>query len=158
MSMHCIGCESSEKDSNFITQTDYWKIFLNPKQTYLGRSIITLKRHCGELSLLKSEEWEDLYKLIKVVEPVYKKAFGAKLLNWSCLMNNAYQNNPPNPHVHWHLRPRYDKKVKFFGVVFKDLEFGHHYSRGNERSYHASVEIQQEIINKLQETLKEITS
>ena len=151
--MGCLGCKSSEKDSSFITQTLHWKVFLNPKQTYLGRSIITLKRHCGSLSDLTKQEWEDYIHLLKNLESAYKEVLGATLFNWSCLMNNAYQNKPPNPHVHWHLRPRYEKPIKLFGVTFEDTEFGNHYARGSERSYVAPEAIQQKIIALIQKSL-----
>lgn len=150
--MDCLGCKSSEKDPNYITETSHWKVFLNPEQTYLGRAIIALKRHCGSLSALTTQEWEDYIHLVKILESSYKKALGATLFNWSCLMNNAYQNKPPNPHVHWHLRPRYERSIKLFGVTFKDMEFGHHYARGSERSYTAPQDIQQKIITLIQKS------
>ena len=152
--MNCLGCESSDKDPTYIFQTDYWKVSLNPKQTYLGRSIITSKRHCESLSDLTREEWEDFRKLVKSLESGYKKAFGATLFNWDCLMNNAYQNKPPNPHVHWHLRPRYEKPVKLFNISFEDLDFGQQYGR-SEESYTAPREIQEKIINLIKESLEE---
>jgi len=70
--------------------------------------------------------------VVKKLEAVITKAFGAKMFNWSCLMNNAYQNDPPNPHVHWHLRPRYSKRVKFANRWFEDPDFAHHYNRDRE--------------------------
>lgn len=151
--MNCPGCESSDKDPNFVFQTNYWKVFLNPKQTYLGRSIATLKRHCASLSDLTNEEWDDFVGLVKIIESAYKKALSATLFNWSCLMNDAYQNEPPNPHVHWHLRPRYENPVRLFGLTFEDLEFGHHYARP-ETSYTAPQDIQEKIIERLRESLE----
>ena len=151
--MDCLGCKSSEKDPAYITRTSHWKVFLHPEQTYLGRSVITLKRHCGSLSAVTKEEWVDFIRLVKKIESSYKKALGATLFNWSCLMNNAYQDTPPNPHVHWHLRPRYRKSVRLFGTVFEDIEFGHHYASGSEKSYMAPEEIQQQIISLIQKFL-----
>ncbi len=127
--MDCLGCKSSSSDKNFIFESKYWKVFLNPEQSYLGRCVVTLKRHCSSLSQLKSEEWIDFVNLVKKLESLLKKAFGATMFNWSCFLNDAYQNNPPNPHVHWHLRPRYKQSVKFANRWFEDPDFSHHYSR-----------------------------
>lgn len=76
---------------------------------------------------LTPEEWLDFAKLSKKIETSFKKAFGATMFNWACLMNNAYQEKNPKPHVHWHLWPRYSKPVVIQGIKFEDKEFGHHY-------------------------------
>ena len=86
---------------------------------------------------------------MKKLEKSVKRAFDADLFNWTCLMNLAYLNNPPNPHVHWHFRPRYHHLIKFSGLTFKDPEFGHHYSREHERSFEVTTTIQQKIIEEI---------
>lgn len=55
------------------------------------------------------------------------------MFNWSCLMNFAYRNDPPDPQVHWHFRPRYKHPVDFAGEKFEDRAFGSHYERGTKR-------------------------
>ena len=151
--MKCDSCPYLTKYDNNIFETNYWKIDLSNDQAYLGRSYITLKRHCGSLSELTKDEWSDLNQVIKRLDKMYKKTFGAKLLNFNCLMNNAYQAKSPNPHVHWHVRPRYDRKVKFEGITFKDLEFGHHYARGNQKEQILPEEALIKIIKKLKKNL-----
>ncbi|MEI6327374.1 MAG: HIT family protein [Candidatus Roizmanbacteria bacterium] len=116
-----------------IVETQYWKVILGEDQEYLGRSYVSIKRDCPNLSEVTDLEWADLKRLIVVIESAFKKAFDATHFNWSCLMNDAYKKIPPHPHVHWHMRPRYSHDVTFAGIVFKDLEFGHHYARSNER-------------------------
>lgn len=86
-------------------------------QTYLGRSVVTLKRRdCGDLAKLTEDEILDFLDLVGKLENAFRKAFNATMFNWTCLMNLAYQNTPPDPHVHWHFRPRYDHKVSFAGL------------------------------------------
>ena len=34
----------------------------------------------------------------------------------------------PDPHLHIHVRPRYDKPVMVNGCIYTDSEFGHHYA------------------------------
>jgi len=40
-------------------------------------------------------------------------------------MNKAYRVDPPNPEIHWHFIPRYDKKIEFEGLTFEDPDFGY---------------------------------
>lgn len=86
---------------------------------------------------------------MKKLESALKKSFNATMSNWTCLMNNAYQNEPPNPHIHWHFRPRYNHKVEFAGLTFEDPEFGHHYDR--TRKQEISVDVKRKIIEKIRE-------
>lgn len=73
------------------------------------------------------EEILDFLKVVKKVETSIKKTFGAEMFNWSCLMNNFYKQENPDPHLHWHAKPRYREEVLFNGKGFRDGEFGHHY-------------------------------
>ena len=43
-------------------------------------------------------------------------------------MNNFYKEAAPDPHLHIHVRPRYDKPVMLNGSIYTDNEFGHHYA------------------------------
>lgn len=122
---------STEPD--FIYETAQWKVFLALDQTYLGRSIVTLKRSCGDLADVTPEELADFLTVVKAMEAAMREAFGATMFNWACLMNHHYQNDPPDPQVHWHLLPRYDHQVEFAGLTFVDADFGNHYSRGSDR-------------------------
>ena len=116
-----------------IFDTKHWKIILNQDQGYLGRCFVTLKLHKDSLSEISNDEWLDFSIAVKKLEKALKQAFGADLFNWSCLMNNAYQEESATPHVHWHVRPRYSKSITFTGLEFTDPEFGHHYNRERRR-------------------------
>ncbi len=136
--MNCLSC-TEPADDRLILSTKFWHVTLSSNQSYLGRSYVTLKRHCESLSDLESDEWLDFVELTKKLEHVFKKVFDATLFNWSCLMNNAYQESPAHPHVHWHFRPRYDHEVEIAGVKFVDSEFGFHYDREREQRVDDSV-------------------
>lgn len=121
-------------DKFLILETTYWKVFLMSDQTYLGRSVVVLKREkCGDLADLTNEEMLDFLQMVKKIENAFRQTFKATMFNWTCLMNWAYKNNPPTPHVHWHFRPRYNHKVEFAGLEFADDKFGEHYERGTDR-------------------------
>ena len=75
------------QDEFILYETEFWKVILSDEQSYLGRSVIILKRNCGELSNLTSEEWLDFHKnIVKKLELTFKKIFNATMFNWGCLM------------------------------------------------------------------------
>ena len=125
----CNWCNLSEEDKRFLLYDgESWSVFLSDEQDYIGRCVLVLKRHAGSLSDLTDAEWDELRDLIGKVEASLKEALGATLCNWSCLMNSFYKAPTPDPHLHIHVRPRYDKPVIINGNVYTDGEFGHHYA------------------------------
>lgn len=148
----CDVCEVLKQDLNVIFDTEFWRVSLDGgDQYYLGRSFVTAKRHVENLSGLTSDDWDDLHKVITNFETAAKKGLGAILFNWSCLTNNAFQTKPYNPHVHWHVRPRYDKVVTINKEKFSDDEFGHHYARSTNRT--VPDETAKEVIKLIQQNL-----
>ncbi len=147
--MACIFCKKEK--INFIKETKYWNILLGMNQSQLGRCIVVLKRHCGNLSELEQNEILDFFGIAKQLENATKKSFDATMFNWTCLMNDAYKENPPQPHVHWHFLPRYDHDVVIDGTKFSDSKFGQYYDR--EGNIEISEKLKQKIISKLLENL-----
>ena len=145
--MDCEICEVLKKDDFVIHQTKFWRITLAPQQTYLGRCYVTLLRHCPDLAELTQKEWEDSIQIVKDLEKAIRRAFTPDVFNWFCQMNDAFQSETPQPHVHWHVRPRYKQKVEFSGQTFEDLEFGHRHSYTREEVYPETV--LQDITNKI---------
>ena len=142
---------SEKPNTDYISKTSYWTVFLHPDQYYLGRSLVVVKRNVGDLAKLSDGEWLDFAKLVKKYESALRKAFDATMFNWSCLMNNAFRNNPPNPYVHWHVRPRYSKPAVFEEIEFEDKEFGNHYARGTNRE--VSEVVFKKIVKNIQNNL-----
>ena len=132
---NCSWCNLSEDEKRFqLYETKFWSVFLSDEQDLIGRCILVLKRHCGSLSELKDEEWDELRRLICKVETCLKTVLGAVLCNWSCLMNSFYKEQEPDPHLHIHVRPRYDRPVIVNGNAYIDGEFGHHYAQNKSGS------------------------
>ena len=126
---NCVWCNLSEEDKQYqVYETAFWSVYLSDEQDYIGRCILVLKRHCSSMSEMNADEWEDLRKLICKVETCLKMVLGAALCNWSCLMNSFYKESESDPHLHIHVRPRYDKPVMVNGNIYTDSEFGHHYA------------------------------
>lgn len=156
--MECKICNYVTDDGHFIYETIHWKIYLAPIQSYLGRCEVEAKYHYNDLAQINQEVWVDFTKVIYSLENSLKKAFDATMFNWTCLMNNAYQNTPPHPHVHWHFTPRYNHEVKIDQHTFRDLEFGHHYNPlliedDDARIERAPLDLKKTIIKKIKENL-----
>lgn len=96
-----------------IYESEYWIWSLRAHQATLGAGILSLKRECPVFSELKEEEYTDLNKIIKSIEPTLKKAFNYDVINYLMLMMF-------DKHVHYHIIPRYEKPVNFQEVVWKD--------------------------------------
>jgi diadenosine tetraphosphate (Ap4A) HIT family hydrolase len=134
-SMPMAGCAICQLLSNtpehdyVVAQSGYWRITLAPDQFYVGRCYVTTLRHVPELSALSQEEWLDLHEVMRYLENSAKRELGATHVTWAALMNNAYQLPDPQPHVHWHVRPRYAERTIVGDVVMTDEHFGHHHQR-----------------------------
>lgn len=138
----CEFCALSPEEMKWLLyENEHWYLFLADRQDYAGRCLISCKRHCESISELSADEWLTLKKLMEACEAMLKNELGADLLNWSCLMNDAFKQNEPVPHVHFHLRPRYSKPIKIGNTVFKDKEFGHHYNNKAKQLDNKTVEM-----------------
>jgi diadenosine tetraphosphate (Ap4A) HIT family hydrolase len=110
-----------------ITGTAHWVVVLAPNQALLGRCIARTRRHVESVGDLTDAEVLELRDLMRRMEDAARRAFGATMFNWSCDMNLSYRNNPPDPHVHWWMVPRYAVPVDFGGVRFEDPQFASPY-------------------------------
>lgn len=96
-----------------------------------GDGTYVIDRKSVSLLYRKDKEFKRIMQsgnLVCKVEACLKTVLGATLCNWSCLMNNFYKEAAPNPHIHIHVRPRYDKPVMLNESIYTDSEFGHHYA------------------------------
>ncbi len=114
-----------------LHETDTWRVVLAPNQRLVGRCILHLKRHCGDLAELTADEMLDWLAVVKTMENALRTAFDATLFNVSCYMNHAFREHPPDPHIHWWLVPRYNHPVCIGAWLFEDTEFGNPYRHDN---------------------------
>lgn len=96
-----------------IYESEHWIWSLRLHQTTLGAGILSLKRECLAFSELKEEEFTDLNRIIKIIEPATKKAFNYDVINYLMLMMF-------DKHVHYHILPRYQNPVEFLEVKWED--------------------------------------
>ncbi len=135
MDKKCDACEFL-KNPNVKTRillTENWDVGIGNNQAYFGRAYVTLRNHKGSLGSLTQEEWQDFEDVVRNLEDAYKVVYGAEPLNWSCCMNHAFREEPFNPHVHWHIYPRYKNAPEINGVKYDDELFGNMYDDKAER-------------------------
>jgi diadenosine tetraphosphate (Ap4A) HIT family hydrolase len=135
----------------FVFETEFWRIVLPPNQSLVGRCVIHLKRHSGDLADLTRDEILEWLTVVQKLENALKLAFGAAMFNWSCYMNLAYREEHPNPHIHWWAVPRYSQPVTIDDVTFEDPHFGNPYD--HYRWLDVTKEMHQKIVEQIQQAL-----
>lgn len=129
----CVTCTPPQADPDVVAFTDHWKVVLHPDQTVAGACLLGSRRHVAKVGELTTDEAADLFRLYATLEPVLERVIGADLVNLSCLRNWAYRevdpeppwsDGRPNPHVHWHVAPRYRDPVDIAGEAIVDVDFG----------------------------------
>jgi len=143
----CTICPLLENPKHQILVTKYWAVNLGNDQLYLGRAFVTIREHKGSLGELSEEEWADLGVVVRTLEKAYKEAFGAAPINWTCMMNHSYKKDPVDPHIYWHVFPRYRNPVTLAGITFNDDVYGEHYELDAVRD--VSDEVVEEIATRL---------
>jgi len=130
---HCEICpiveQPSQQDLKFrIHEGDAWRITLRDNQALLGTAFITLKPHRESLDQLPPAEEEEFIVIRNRLIRAVGAAFTPDVVNLSCLMNFAFRptDDPdftPQPHVHYHFKPRYSSSRTVAGETFTDPEF-----------------------------------
>lgn len=129
----CVSCTRPEDDDLTFAASEHWKIVLHPDQTVPGAVLLTSLRHVPKISELTVAESAEWFLLFGAIEQSLEQLHGAAMINVSCERNWAYrETNPdpppldgqPNPHVHWHVAPRYRAPVQIGDDTFEDVNFG----------------------------------
>lgn len=124
----CVFCdELLEQTSGVIAETAHWRILVSRDQGYLGRCMVINRHHRANITELEFGEWDDLLDVQSRLEQAVRRGLGASWCNWTQFGNDAFRVDEPKPHLHYHLRPRYQQPVEFAGYTFTDSEFGHMY-------------------------------
>lgn len=120
----CEICALAQQKTGLVLDTHCWHVVVSYDQGYFGRCLVVAKNHVPSVALLRDIEFEELKEVMRIMEHAIRDAFGADLVNWECLMNHSFRQEPAQPHVHWHLRPRYRQPVEFDGRIYLDPNFG----------------------------------
>ncbi|MFN0085556.1 MAG: HIT family protein [Blastocatellia bacterium] len=89
------------ENAHFIHEFEHSIMVLGEHQFHPGYSLLLLKEHRRELHELAPEAQAGLFQELMIATQAIVRAFQPWKMNHSCYGN-------AQPHVHWHLFPRYD--------------------------------------------------
>lgn len=106
----CLVCQRIKKikvgkNPFFIAELQTGYVVLADNQFYKGYVIFLCKRHVSELHFLDSEFALTYLKEMMLVAKTVWLAFKPRKLNYELLGNSE-------PHLHWHIIPRYENDPK----------------------------------------------
>jgi diadenosine tetraphosphate (Ap4A) HIT family hydrolase len=96
-----------------ILETAHWTWSVRPAQPTLGATVLSLRRHAASFADVAAEEMADLAAAVAAVERVTRRAFSHDKINYLMLMM-------VDPHVHFHVLPRYATERRFAELEWKD--------------------------------------
>jgi len=101
----CAGLETirAGKAPNLIAELDNSYVVLGDAQFYRGYCVLLAKHHAQELFELPREEARGLSEELRSVAQAIWHVVKPLKLNYECLGNLE-------PHVHWHVFPRYESE------------------------------------------------
>lgn len=98
---------------HLIFELPHWALVLRPTQITLGSLVLINTSDAQAFSALSGEAFENLGTACKSLEEALGSAFGYDKINYLALMM-------VDPQVHFHILPRYSRKIRFAGVDFED--------------------------------------
>ncbi len=96
-----------------IREFDHWLLLLRPAQPTLGSLILAAKSDVTAFADLPDAAFAELATVSRVTEAALGKAVSHEKLNYLMLMM-------VDPHVHYHVIPRYAGQRTYGGQVFED--------------------------------------
>lgn len=91
----------------------YWSVLLRPSQVTLGAMILAAHGPATAWGELGRDSFAELQRVISELEAAIRRAFRCDKLNYLMLMM-------VDPHVHFHVIPRYSEPREFAGRTFID--------------------------------------
>jgi diadenosine tetraphosphate (Ap4A) HIT family hydrolase len=100
-------------EKTLIADYTYWSVQARPKQATLGAMVILSHSKSEAFSDLPPNAFGELAEVVEDVETTARKLFGYAKINYLMLMM-------VDPHVHFHVLPRYSAPVLFEGASYAD--------------------------------------
>ncbi len=99
--------------ASLIADYQHWVVLLRPAQATLGALILACKDDATAFSDISPAAFQEFSRAIKDIETALFSAFSYDKLNYLMLMM-------VDPHVHFHVLPRYAGRAAFEGISFED--------------------------------------
>lgn len=92
---------------------EHWLVLVRPQQVTLGSLVLAAKSEATAFADLEAAAFSELGPVIAAIERALRGEFGAEKMNYLMLMM-------ADPHVHFHVIPRYSETKKLGGQSFGD--------------------------------------
>ena len=99
--------------SSLLREYANWVVLLRPAQPTLGSLILACKEEATSLGAVSAEAYTELAIATADLESALRTAFGCRKFNYLALMM-------VDPHVHFHVIPRYSEPPQLDGAAFPD--------------------------------------
>jgi diadenosine tetraphosphate (Ap4A) HIT family hydrolase len=99
--------------ATLIATYRHWLVLLRPDQPTLGSLILAATGEARALGALPAEAFLELREVVADIETVLAAAVRYEKINYLMLMM-------VDPHVHWHVLPRYEGEREGAGIVVAD--------------------------------------
>lgn len=100
-----------------IAEFTYWLVLLRPRQITLGSLVLVARCDALSFSALEEQAFAELASVTKHLEHTLKSLFNYDKINYLMLMMQ-------DPHVHFHVLPRYAAPREFCGMTYEDADWG----------------------------------
>ncbi len=99
-----------------IKSYQYWSVLLRPQQVTIGSLILASHSDAHAFGGLESSAMTELSTITKEIESVLTRCFRYDKLNYLMLMM-------VDPHVHFHVIPRYQNACRFESLQAEDNDW-----------------------------------
>ena len=96
-----------------IREFEHWIVLLRPAQVTLGSLVLAAKSHVTAYGKLRREAFTEQAAVVPAIEQTLATFAGYERINYLMLMM-------VDPHVHFHVIPRYSTARNWRGVEFPD--------------------------------------
>ena len=96
-----------------LHEFDHWLVLIRPQQVTLGSLVLAAKSEVTAFADLEAAAFTELGSVIAAIESALRSEFKAERMNYLMLMM-------VDPHVHFHVIPRYSKAKTFAGHTIDD--------------------------------------
>ncbi|WP_066556228.1 HIT family protein [Croceicoccus bisphenolivorans] len=99
--------------ATLIHEYEHWVALLRPAQPTLGSLVLAAKSDVTEFHALPATAFAELETVTTAIETTLKAFIGYERINYLMLMM-------VDPHVHFHVIPRYEGAREWQGATFED--------------------------------------
>ncbi|MDB5693926.1 MAG: hypothetical protein JWO81_2989 [Alphaproteobacteria bacterium] len=99
--------------ATLVADYAHWVVLLRPAQPTLGSLILAAKGEATGFSDLEAAAFAELRQAVADIEQVLAEAIGYAKINYLMLMM-------VDPHVHFHVLPRYEGERSAHGIAVRD--------------------------------------